>query len=116
MDAEPTQVIASIEKVIEAVRVLRLEVEIGEEVLHRAAVHLREGHGIAGTLEDVPVLETRRATDAAVTGIYEAMHDLREVVIEAGLAEGMAPARLAEAYGVPLATVIRHGNTSLRRA
>lgn len=51
-----------------------------------------------------------------MTGIYEAIHDLREVVIEAGLAEGMAPARLAEAYGVPLADVVRHENTSLRRA
>jgi len=64
----------------------------------------------------VPAVEARNATDAAVTAMYEAMHDLREAVVEAGVAEGMAPARLAEAYGVPLANVMRRKNTSPHRA
>lgn len=116
MDDGTIEVIASIDALLEAVQTLRDQTNAAELLLRRAVALLHEGNGIEGTLARLPALETRAATDAAVAGVYEARHLLREAVIAAGLTEGMSTARIAEAYGVPLEDVKRHENTSLRRA
>ena len=79
----------ALEAMLSANRDLRHELERYEAMLLDGAEKVEAGASLCEALADVPPLSARRATEAAITRLFEARHRLRRAVVYAVLREGM---------------------------
>jgi DNA-directed RNA polymerase specialized sigma24 family protein len=106
----PSEVTAAINDLISANRALRSRLLDSERVLAQAVRRIDGGTSPGQVLVTVPSVQQRRASEDAVTALYEARHKVREAVIPAAIADGLSVGDIALAFGVPLDTVVGYAD------
>ncbi len=102
------QIIEAIERLIEANRAARQVMVAGEEILRQGIERLRAGERISETLGHESPGTQRQATQDAHHRIDEARHDLRLLLIQRCLDEGMRAWEIAEAWGMSRQRIDRY--------
>jgi hypothetical protein len=103
-------VTAAIERLIDANRTLRSQLLTNERILVHALQLITDGAGVGHTLMSVPSVRDRRAAEEAVRSLYEARHKVREAIIPAAIADGLGVGEVAEAFGIPLESVVAYAS------
>jgi DNA-directed RNA polymerase specialized sigma24 family protein len=103
-------VTAAINELISANRTLRSRLLDSERVLAQAVRRIDEGTSPGQVLMTVSSVQQRRASEDAVTALYEARHRVRGTVIPAAIADGLSVGDIAIALGVPLDTVVGYAD------
>jgi len=95
------RVVASINVLIEANLAARAQLEENERLLRESIAHVESGMAIGEILQSLPTVEERAANREAVQTFYARRAELRDVIIQAALDEGMTVSDLAAAFGIP---------------
>ena len=102
------QIIEAIEKLIEANRAARQVMLSGEQILQQGIERLRAGERISDTVGSESPGDQRQATQDAYHRIDEARHDLRLLLIQRCLDEGMRAWEIAQAWGMSRQRIDRY--------
>ncbi len=101
-------VIRAMERLLEADKEVRQQLQAAERVLRRGIRGIEEGEPIARALRTTKAGERRQNVNDALENLQIARHDLRTAVIAAGLEEGMSLSEVARAFGISRQLVQRH--------
>ena len=108
MSVADSRIIEVIEDLIEANRAAREVMRTGEMILQQGIERLRAGEKISETLTDMAAGSQRQATQEANERITITRHNLRLLLIERCLEEGMRPWAIGDAWGMSRQRVDRY--------
>jgi hypothetical protein len=107
MDEEHAQVVDAIRHLIEANDRARVQLDETTALLRSGIDHLEAGGGIVQALHALPIAERRKATQDAIHDVVQARHQLRLRAISTCTRHGIAPAQIAEIWGVSRQRVVQ---------
>jgi hypothetical protein len=103
-----SRIIEAIQELIEANRAARQVMVEGERILVEGIERLRAGEKISETLGHQPPGDQRQSTQDAYRRIDEARHQLRLLLIQRCLEEGMRAWEIAHAWGMSRQRIDRY--------